>query len=153
MPRPIEPNRHEAGFTLLETVIALVVLAAGLMAFYGFLGTMFHGAERLEAASTAYDRHANALELARFLNPMDVPKGSYNLGSYRILWDSQLIRDVRQGSRYPVGSGLFKVALYRMTFTFPDDDSIAPVAIDKVGYQRSVTPLERMMSAPSGGTR
>ena len=149
MPPHVDQNRREAGFTLLETIIALVILATGLMAFYGFLGTMFHGAERLQAASTAYDRHANALELARFLNPMEAPKGTFNLGAYRIDWTSQPIKAVRQGSRYPVGSGLFKIALYRVTFTFPDDDSITPIEVEKVGYSRSVTPLERLMTPPS----
>jgi prepilin-type N-terminal cleavage/methylation domain-containing protein len=146
MPQPIDAHRGEAGFTLLETIVSLVILASGLMAFYAFLGTMFHSAVRLEAASTAFDRHANALEIARFLNPMEVPEGTFNLGTYRIQWTTELLKDVRQGSRYPVGSGLFKVGLYRITFQFPDDDAITPVAVEKVGYRRELTPLERMMS-------
>jgi general secretion pathway protein I len=149
MPRKIEPNRGEAGFTLLETIVALVVLAVGLMAFYSFLVTMFHGADRLQAASTAFDRHANALELAKFVNPMETPDGTLDLGTYRIRWTSQIINKVRQGSRYPVGSGLFKVALYHLTFNFPDDASITPIEIEKLGYIRSITPLERQMQSSS----
>lgn len=144
-----EHNRGEAGFTLLETIVALVILTAGLMGFYSFLVTMLHGADRLQSASIAYDRHINALELAKTLNPMNAPEGTFNVGSYRIQWASQLIKNVRQSSRYPVGSGLFKVALYRMTFRFPDDDAIVPVDVTRLGFRRDNVPLDILKRPPS----
>ena len=131
-----EPHRPEAGFTLLETIVALVILSAGLMAFYSFLVTMFQAADRLQAASIAYDRQANALELSQTINPMASPQGTFDAGTYHIAWTSERIRDERQSSRYRIGAGIFRVALYRMTFRFPDSRSVPPVEIAKLGYRR-----------------
>jgi prepilin-type N-terminal cleavage/methylation domain-containing protein len=143
-----EHNRAQAGFTLLETIVALVILTAGLMGFYSFLVTMLNGANRLQGASIAYDRQANALELAKTLNPMDAPEGTFDLGSYRIQWSSQLLKNVRQSSRYPTGAGVFKVALYRVTFRFPDDDGISPLEVTKLGYHRDTVPFQNLRTPP-----
>ena len=144
-----EHDRSEAGFTLLETIVALVILTAGLMGFYGFLVTMLNGANRLQAASVEYDRQANALELAKTLNPMDAPEGSFELGSYRIQWSSQLLKSVHQSTRYPTGAGVFKVGLYLVTFSFPDDNGIASIAVTKLGYHRDSQPFQNLRRPPS----
>lgn len=144
-----ERNRADAGFTLLETIVALVILTAGLMGFYSFLVTMLNGANRLQAAAIAYDRQANALELAKTVNPMDAPDGTFDLGSYRIQWSSQLLKNVRQSSRYPTGAGVFKVALYLVTFRFPDDGGVEPIAVTKLGYHRDMEPLRNLQPTPS----
>jgi len=144
-----ERDRAEAGFTLLETIVALVILTAGLMGFYGFLVTMLNGANRLQAASVEYDRQANALELAKTLNPMDAPEGSFDLGSYRIRWSSQLLKSVHQSTRYPTGAGVFKVGLYLVTFSFPDDRDVASIAVTKLGYHRDNEPFQNLRRPPS----
>lgn len=137
-------TRHDAGFTLIETIVALAILGAALVAFYAFLSTLMNAAGRIRAASVSYDRHFNALELAKTLNPMDTPEGTFDLGTYHIHWTSQPIDNVRQSSRYPAGSGIFKVALYRLTLSFPDDQGTAPIEVTKLGYHRDNVPLDAM---------
>ena len=135
-------KRHgEAGFTLIEAIIALVVLGVVLAAFFDFLSGTLLGARRIEAASTAYDHRTNALEVASAINPMELPEGSLKLGPYHINWSSKPIGDVRQSSGYPGGAGIFKVALYRVTLTFPDDAGIAPVEVTRLGFRRDNVPL------------
>ena len=132
--------RGEAGFTLIEAIVALVVLATVMVGFFAFLSGALNGAHRMELASVAYDHRTNALELATALNPMEVPEGTLNLGKYRIHWTSTVIGDIRQSSRYPAGRGDFKVALYRMVFTFPDDVDVPPIEVTRVGYHRDNEP-------------
>src|SRR5579864_1759768 len=79
----------DAGFTLIEAIVALVILAAGLIAFYEFLGSSLHAADRVRAAADAYDRDRNALALASTLNPMLRPDGTFDLGAYRIRWHAE----------------------------------------------------------------
>jgi len=129
-----------AGFTLIEAIVALVILSAVMIGFYDFLSTALNGAHRMELASFAYDRRTNALELATALNPMDLPEGTLDLGKYRVHWTSHVLGDIRQSSRYPVGRGIFKVALYRMIFTFPDDAEVPPIEVTRLGYHRDDIP-------------
>lgn len=141
MPPQVDRIAKDGGFTLIEAIVALVILSGSLIGFYDFLSTMLNGAGRVQAASIAYDRQANALELAKTINPMDMPEGTFALSHYRIHWASQLINQVRQSSRYPAGPGFFTIALYRVTFSFPDDHDIAPIDVTKLGYHRNGTVL------------
>lgn len=123
-------------------MVALVILAASLVAFYSFLSTTLNGADRVDEASLAYDRQVNALELASTLNPMEHPQGIFNLGSYAIRWTSEVMDPPRQSSGYPAGRGSFMVALYRVTLSFPGS-AVAPVAVTRVGYRKlsSTSPI------------
>jgi general secretion pathway protein I len=136
MPRQADPMRGDDGFTLIEAIVALVMLSMALVAFYDFLSTSLQSADRIALASVAYDRHENALALANTINPMAMPKGSFDVGHYHIDWQSQPIDPIRQSSRYPFGPGLFMIALYRITLNFPDDHDIAPIVVTKLGYHR-----------------
>ena len=130
----------ESGFTLIETLVALVVLAAALVVFYDFVSTSLNGARRLESAAIAYDRQTNALELATTLNPMEAPEGAVDLGGYRISWTSRLVGDLRRSSRYPVGQGIFDVALYRVTLAFSDNGRTPPIEVIRLGHHRTDVP-------------
>ena len=139
---------RSAGFTLLETIVALVVLAGAMTGFFAFLSTVLTGADRAQKASLAYDRQMNALELANAINPMETPAGDFDLGAYRIAWTAQTIEDVRQSSRFPSGRGIFKVALYRVSFTFPDAPLTAPVEVVRIGYHRESL-IRQMTNGPA----
>lgn len=141
-----------AGFTLIETLVALVILSSVLLAFYGLLSAALTSADRMNAAAIAYDRRANALELATAVNPMASPLGTFSLGTYRISWTSRLLGDLRRSGTYPAGSGSFTVGLYRVTLRFPDDPSTAPISVTRLGYRRDNVPgglFDRAQPAPS----
>jgi prepilin-type N-terminal cleavage/methylation domain-containing protein len=137
---PADRTQGDSGFTLIETIVALVILASAVAVFSSFLSGQLNGAGRVEQAADSYDRHMNALEIATAINPMATPQGTFDLGTYRIAWSSQLIGEVRQSSRYPAGRGIFKVGLYRITFSFIGDTQTAPIAVTRLGYRRDNEP-------------
>lgn len=141
---------------MLETIVALVILSAAMIVFFEFLSTTLDGARRLELASIAYDRRTNALEIAAAINPMALPQGTLDFGPYHITWSAQRLGDTRQSSAYPIGAGPFKVALYRMVFSFPDSHDIRPIAVTRLGFRRDTGPQSPFASdaaaAPNGGT-
>ena len=140
--------RADAGFTLIEALVALVILGTVMVAFFDFLSGSLLGARRIEAASLAYDRRTNALEIATAINPMEMPQGTLNLGAYKVTWTSRAISNIQQNSGYPAGSGVFKVALYQLTFTFPDDLQVPPIKVTRVGYHRDNVPLTPFTDIP-----
>src|SRR5947209_3531980 len=110
MKRRPDKAQGAAGFTLIEVLVALAILAAGLMAFYEFLASSLHAADRVRTAAEAYDRDQNALALASTLNPMEKPSGVFDLGAYRIRWRAEPLTAAAQGA----SSGSFAIALYRV---------------------------------------
>jgi prepilin-type N-terminal cleavage/methylation domain-containing protein len=142
MPAPVPDAAKVAGFTLIETLVALVILAASLLAFYEFLGAALNGAAAAERAAIAYDRRQNALTLAATLNPMERPEGSFDLGFYRIRWRSEPIAAPRQSSGFPSGKGRFIIALYRVVLDFPGEPAFSDVEVTKLGYRLEASPAE-----------
>jgi general secretion pathway protein I len=130
-----------AGFTLIEVIVALAILAAGMIAFYEFLAASLHAADRVRAAASEYDCDRNALALASGLNPMATPDGVLDLGAYRIRWHARPIGAITRNTAGPDGgAGVFSVALYRVVLDFPDDREFAPVEVTKLGYHRETVP-------------
>jgi prepilin-type N-terminal cleavage/methylation domain-containing protein len=125
----------DAGFTLIEVVVALAILAVVLFAFYEFLSGSLAASGRVHDAADAYDHDQNALALVANLNPMDQPEGVFDLGEYRIRWKASLIGEVRRTTAYPAGVGRFSVALYRVVLDFPDNPELSAVAVTKLGYR------------------
>jgi prepilin-type N-terminal cleavage/methylation domain-containing protein len=138
---PDNRDSAQAGFTLLEVIVALVILTAALLAFYEFLSTAIRAAERVWQAAEAYDRERNGLALAASLNPMATPTGELDLGTYRVRWRAERIGPSQQSTEYPSGGpGRFTVALYRIVIDFPGSANFAPLEVTKLGYHRDATP-------------
>jgi prepilin-type N-terminal cleavage/methylation domain-containing protein len=142
MPAAAPDPSRAAGFTLVETLVALVILAASLLVFYEFLAGALNGAAAAERAATAYDRRQSALALASSLNPMETPEGSFDLGPYRIHWRAERIGAVRQSSGFPSGKGPFSIGLYRVVLDFPGERGLPEVEVTKLGYHREAAPGE-----------
>lgn len=138
---PRKRDNAEAGFTLIEVIVALVILSSALLAFYQFLSTSMTAADRVRHAADAYDRDRNGLALASSLNPMATPSGEIDLGAYRIRWRAERIGPIQQSTEYPTGEpGKFTVALYRIVVDFPGNANFAPLEVTKLGYHRVAVP-------------
>jgi type IV pilus modification protein PilV len=83
--RPSEPPRRSAGFTLIEVLIAMVILSVGLLA----LEALAVGAARTTASSSRRSRYAEAATdtLERTLSRLREGQGSAS-SSYTLLDNS-----------------------------------------------------------------
>ena len=60
MPARAADPSTSAGFTLIEVVVALVILSTILLAFYEFLSSALASGDRARTAVASYDRGQNA---------------------------------------------------------------------------------------------
>lgn len=105
-------RRSARGFSLLEAIVALAILAAGAMALFSALNGALRAQDRVEAnirTATAVD---NALALLESINVMEQPRGEANIGGYRFRWVASPVADPVDVLTDYYSPGLHQVALY-----------------------------------------
>lgn len=106
------PMRRESGFTLLEAIVALAILAAGTMALFAALNGALRSLERAEAAARLDTATENAVEFLEAVNPMQRPEGEAALGEYTLRWRAQAVLGPTDNLTDYLQPGLYEVALY-----------------------------------------
>ena len=102
------------GFTLLEAIVALAILAAGGMALFAGLNGALRGLDRAAAATRLDTATQNAVSRLEVLNPMQEPQGEAQLGAYRMRWSAVAIEPPRDALTDYLRPGLYEVGLYRV---------------------------------------
>jgi general secretion pathway protein I len=106
--------RHQHGFTMLEAIVALVILSAALAGAWSWIAT------DLRALSSVRDlslEEAAVQQAVAELEQIDLaaqPEGSLDWRDYRIEWRAAALEPTR-GGRTSVGSaGLYQFTLYEV---------------------------------------
>jgi len=100
------------GFTLLEAIVALAILAAGSMALFAALNGALRSIERAEAAARLDTATANAITFLDTVNPMQQPRGEVDLGAHRLRWSAAVVAGPTDTLTHYFQPGLHEVALY-----------------------------------------
>ena len=104
--------RAQAGFTLLEAIVALTVFAICAMALYGWLAVNVNALLRVGARSDALRDDRVALAVLEPVNPMSEPKGERTLpGGLSVRWTAKEV-DHREGVSAAGNPLAFDLALY-----------------------------------------
>lgn len=106
-------RRPEArGFTLLEAIVALAILAAAGLAAFAAMSRSMDMLSRAERSRDLDRASRNALALLETVNFMDRPEGSAELGGYRAEWAAATVEPPRDTLTSYMHPGLYSVALY-----------------------------------------
>lgn len=106
------PQTRQAGFTLLEAIVALVLISSAGLALFSWINGDIMALTRIHDANARAEATVNILEYMDRINPMFTPEGDIPLGAYSIRWRSQPITNVIDGANYPQGVSLYQMALY-----------------------------------------
>lgn len=90
--------RNQAGFSLLEAIVAMVIMATGLLALYAWLSTNTQSLVRVQNHAQTLEDSRSALALIETINPMKEPRGERQLGDMTVQWTSQPVVDRRHGT-------------------------------------------------------
>lgn len=134
------PLRRCGGFSLLEAVVALVILASAGWALFSWVNASIVSLRRVEDANARSAATSNAVEFMQTVNPMLRPQEEVSLGSYRIVWQATAATTPVPGTDLQRGLSNYDLALYDTTVrAFRDDGSDRPwfeFRLRQVGFKR-----------------
>lgn len=130
-------NRRQRGFSLLEAIVALTIMATAGLALFAAMNQSVQMAQRAETARQADSALRNAVAWMETVNPAVTPDGEQELGDVRLRWHSELVEPARDAMTGYMQAGLFEVGLYRVTLELSiDGRPLTTAEIRRVGYRQ-----------------
>jgi general secretion pathway protein I len=128
---------RQGGFSLLEAMVAIVILAAASMAFYGLFNTNLITLTRVQEVSREVPLVEQAIEYLTMMNLSGDSAGEFEIDTAQIQWQAELIESYRQSQNGRGFMGYFQVGLYNVEFTVTDRDSVlGTYRFRAVGYEK-----------------
>ena len=128
---------NSAGFTLLEAIVAIVLIAGIGMVCFQWINSNLKTLSRVQQHAKENKVTQNALDYIKQVNPMQDPEGRKELGPYVLSWNSRQLYEPRICINRPAGKGIFKVGLYKMQVEVSrETQNITSFSIRQVGYRQ-----------------
>lgn len=128
---------RQAGFTLLEAIVAMVLVASVGLALFAWINGSIASLARVHDANARSEATINVLEYMHRVNPMLAPEGKASLGGYSITWRARPIVPVVDGASFPVGVSLFQLCLYNTDVAvLSGDQPWFQLQLRQVGYRK-----------------
>jgi general secretion pathway protein I len=132
------PRHRQGGFTLLEAVVAIALVAATALPLYAFFSRSVDGIYRAAEANRESQAGLTTISFLAGLNPMERPSGEEGIGALRLRWTSREVVPATDSIGYPRGIGLFSVALYEVTGEILEAGRVrSTVTIRLVGHRQA----------------
>ena len=130
--------RLQRGFSLLEAIVAMVLIGGAGMALFSWINTNLVSLARIQEINVQAEATANVVEYMNAVNPMLSPEGKADLGAYRVRWKAEPVTAFQDGANYPKGISLYRLALYQTTVTVEQADGAKwfEFALQQVGYKK-----------------
>lgn len=131
------PAKRQRGFTLLEAIVALVLIGSAGMALFGWINSNIAALNRIQEANARSEATVNVLEYMERVNPMLTPEGKAALGTYALQWRSTLASNLTEGANYPRSVSLYQLALYKTAISVSKADTPwFQLELRQVGYKK-----------------
>ena len=120
MMRSLQNQRGLRGLSLLEVIVALVIISAFGAALFVWAGQTLQTASRAARLQQEAELERNVTEIAYSLNPALRPSGELLTPTHRYQWQAQVERSLSDQPRAMYGISPWQVGLYRVRFTITD---------------------------------
>jgi len=133
-------NNRVLGFTLLEAIVALVILTTAGLALFSWINASFDALNRIETNNVRASAEINALEYLKTVNPYDRPEGEEILGNVAMRWRARAVTDIKPNITDAQTPGIFVVALYDVEVMLESQPTLPRYTFNvrQMGYKRVV---------------
>lgn len=107
--------RASRGFTLLEAIVALTILAAAGLALFAAMSQSMQMLRRVQEARAVDAAVRNAIAVAERIDPMAHDRGEEPLGDYVLRWHAVPVEPPRDNTTGYLEPGSYEVGLYDVT--------------------------------------
>lgn len=125
------------GFSLLEAIVALAILAAAGLALFTALTQSLQMLGRAERARELDRAMRNALLVVERVEPSRQARGEADVGGYLLRWTLEPIEPPKPGATGFLQSGYYEVGLYRVRIQLWRDGVLEHAAeVRRAGYRQ-----------------
>ncbi len=129
--------RRVRGFTLLETIVALVIFSSAILALYGLLNGSLANLGRVRDVSQQLLAVKQAVEILSVYNFQEDAEGDLNVNQFDVHWTAQRLESLRQMQNARGYTGLYEVGLYSVKLQVSRSGKGYPeYEFRAVGYKR-----------------
>jgi general secretion pathway protein I len=133
----MRPELRQRGFSLLEAIVALTILASAGLALFAAMNQSVQMVARAEAVREGDAAIRNAVAWMETVNPALQPVGEQELGEVLLRWSAEPIEPPQDSMVGPINPGLYEVGLYRVRLELSRDGrTLADTEIRRVGYRQ-----------------
>ena len=127
---------NQRGFTLLEAIVALILIASTGMALLNWINTNLMTLHRVQQVQQRHEAIRNALAFMDTINPLEKPQGDETVGIYTFRWETQAVEQPKDGT------GLYQIGLYDTDIEVRlDDELLARFTMRNVGFKQVRQPF------------
>jgi general secretion pathway protein I len=129
----------QGGFTLIEAIVALVIMTAALTGLFSWVNTDLITLRRVEAVIVTQELLQEALRQIDLLPVEEKQEGGTTLGEYQLQWEARLVEPVMPSrGRGRGGSlGLYDISLYDVSFSLHTSDTeLGQWSVRRLSYQQ-----------------
>ena len=130
----------QRGFTLLEAIVALVLLSAALSGAWTWIASDVRSLTRVRDLALEEAAVQQAVATLEQVNLAREPEGNLMWREFRIDWHAVPVEDPRPGRTISGGKGAFTLTLYNVTLDVRHRERlIATPSLRILGYDRGAT--------------
>ena len=139
----MKPLHVPRGFSLLEAIVALTILATAGLALFAAMSQSVQMIARAENARLGDSAVRNAVAWMETVNPMETPQGEQRIGEVTLRWSAQLVEPERDAMTGYLEPGLYRLGLYDVRLELEQDGRpLADTVLRRVGYRQVREPAQ-----------